>query len=176
LLRGGTRYGAPSVPSDEVMADCYELARTHWTGAGYEHYEISNFSRPGRRSRHNCKYWRREPYLGFGAGAHSFSGHTRWANPHDAAAYVRAAEAGRIAMEQLQPVSPTEALEEELFLGLRQLEGIRLGPLEDAYGVSLGGRFESLEASGWIERVGDLVRLVPARLSVSNEVFVELMR
>ena len=176
LLRGGTRYGSRFVPSDEVMADCYELARTRLGRAGYEHYEISNFSKPAWQSRHNCKYWRREPYLGFGAGAHSFSGEKRWANAHDAAAYVQSIAEGRIPAEQLEQVSPGQALEEELFLGLRRLEGIHLRQLEDAYGVSLGERFERLESSGWIERVGDVVRLAPERLSASNEVFVDLMR
>jgi oxygen-independent coproporphyrinogen-3 oxidase len=176
LLRGGTRYSAASVPSDEVMAGCYDLARARLRRAGYEHYEISNFAKPGLRSRHNCKYWRREPYLGFGAGAHSFSGEKRWANLHDAAGYVQSVAAGKIPVEQLEEVSTAQALEEELFLGLRQLEGIHLGSLENAYGVALRKRFESLELSGWVERDGDVVRLAPERLSVSNEVFVELMR
>jgi coproporphyrinogen III oxidase-like Fe-S oxidoreductase len=67
-------------------------------------------------------------------------------------------------------------LEEELFLGLRQLRGIDLGRIEREYGVKLGGRFDSLESAGLIEREGSLVRLAPHKISVSNEVFVELMR
>jgi coproporphyrinogen III oxidase-like Fe-S oxidoreductase len=67
-------------------------------------------------------------------------------------------------------------LEEELFLGLRQLDGIDLGRIEREYGVGLRTRFEPLESAGLVERDGETVRLAPARLSVSNEVFVELMR
>lgn len=83
LLAGGARYGAAQVPGDDAMADSYELACEQLRQAGYEHYEISNWALPGFRSRHNLKYWRREPYLGFGAGAHSFDGQWRWANAHD---------------------------------------------------------------------------------------------
>jgi len=176
ILQSGTRYSAGAVPSDDAMAEFYETACTFLGERGYRHYEISNWGKPGFESRHNLKYWRREEYLGFGAGAHSFSGTQRWANAHDAAAYVGAIEAGRLPIEQLEPVTPESALEEELFLGLRQLDGIDVGRIEKEYGVGLGERFKGLQASGLVERSGDVVRLAPARLSVSNEVFVELMR
>lgn len=176
ILRGGTRYSAGAVPSDEAMSESYDLAREQLAAAGYEHYEISNFAKPGFASKHNLKYWRREPYLGFGAGAHSFSGAQRWANAHDPAAYVQAIAAGRLPVEQVESVSPEQALEEELFLGLRQLDGIDLNDLERCYGTSLAGRFESLAASGLVKRQGSKVRLAPDRLSISNEVFVELLR
>ena len=94
--------------------------------AGYEHYEISNWALPGFRSRHNLKYWRREPYFGFGAGAHSFDGRGRWANAHDPTAYVAAIRAGhRLRNRAGEVVTRAQALEEEMFLGLRQLEGNR---------------------------------------------------
>jgi oxygen-independent coproporphyrinogen-3 oxidase len=122
------------------------------------------------------KYWRREAYLGFGAGAHSFSGTERWANAHDAADYVNAVMAGRLPVEQLEKLTPESALEEELFLGLRQLEGIDVARIERDYGVRLDSRFARLTSAGLIEREGSLVRLAPGRVSVSNEVFVELMK
>jgi oxygen-independent coproporphyrinogen-3 oxidase len=176
ILQSGTRYSAGAVPSDDAMAEFYEAACEFLGAAGYHHYEISNWGKPGFESRHNLKYWRREAYLGFGAGAHSFSGTQRWANVHDAAAYVAAMGAGRLPAEQIETVTREGALEEELFLGLRQLDGIDVGRIEREYGVGLGTRFEGLEAAGLVERRGDVVRLAPARLSVSNEVFVELMR
>lgn len=176
ILGGGNRYSAAAVPSDDQMADFYEHARSCLRSAGYEQYEISNFAKRGFASHHNRKYWRREPYLGFGAGAHSFSGLQRWANAHDAAAYVHAIAAGRTAVEQLENISAEQALEEELFLGLRQLEGIDLARLERLYGTSLQPRFAPLEAWGLIKRSGSVVRLAPQCLSVSNEAFVELMR
>jgi oxygen-independent coproporphyrinogen-3 oxidase len=176
LLAGGGRYSAGAVPSDDEMADFYETACVFLRELGYHHYEISNWAKPGFESRHNLKYWRREEYLGFGAGAHSFSGTQRWANAHDAAEYVAAITAGRLPTEQLEAVTRASALEEELFLGLRQLDGIDVGRIEREYGVSLATRFEGLESGGLIERDGEMVRLAPAKLSVSNEVFVELMK
>jgi putative oxygen-independent coproporphyrinogen III oxidase len=188
LLAGGRRYGAGAVPSEDEMAEFYEMAQAELRAAGYHHYEISNWAKPGFESRHNLKYWRREAYLGFGAGAHSFSGTERWANAHDAADYVNTvmgvaiegAQPGlavpRLPIEQREKLTAESALEEELFLGLRQLDGIDLAQIEREYGVSLGRRFEPLASAGLVERAGNVVRLAADRLSVSNEVFVELMR
>jgi oxygen-independent coproporphyrinogen III oxidase len=176
LLRGGTRYGAGDVPGDDEMAEFYDTACAVLAAAGYQHYEISNWGRPGFASRHNLKYWRREAYLGFGAGAHSFSGTERWANAHDAAGYVGALTAGRLPVEQVEKLTAESALEEELFLGLRQLEGIDIGRIEREYGVELASRFHRLASAGLIEREGSVVRLASGRVSVSNEVFVELIK
>jgi oxygen-independent coproporphyrinogen III oxidase len=176
LLQGGGRYSAGAVPSEDEMAEFYETAQEELRAAGYRHYEISNWAKPGFESKHNLKYWRREAYLGFGAGAHSFSGAERWANGHDPAAYVDALQGGRLPVEQHEKLTAQSALEEELFLGLRQLDGIDVGRIEREYGVTLAGRFDPLASAGFVERSGNIVRLAPGRLSVSNEVFVELMR
>jgi oxygen-independent coproporphyrinogen-3 oxidase len=176
ILQSGTRYSAGAVPGDDEMADFYETACSVLGERGYHHYEISNWAKPGFESKHNLKYWRREAYLGFGAGAHSFSGAQRWANAHDAAAYAEAITAGRLPAEQLKTVTQESALEEELFLGLRQLDGIDLGRIERDYGVDLGGRIAPLRKAGLLERDGDILRLAENKLSVSNEVFVGLMR
>src|SRR5882762_106923 len=176
LLQGGEKYNARSVPSEDDMAEFYEMAQQALGAAGYHHYEISNWAKPGYESKHNLKYWRREPYLGFGAGAHSFSGTERWANTHDAVAYVTALQGGRMPVEQHETLTAESALEEELFLGLRQLDGIDLARIERDYGVRLTARFDPLASAGLVQLEGSMVRLAPERLSVSNEVFVELMR
>jgi oxygen-independent coproporphyrinogen III oxidase len=176
LLKGGKRYSAGSVPSEDEMAEFYEHAQKSFAAAGYHHYEISNWAKPGFESRHNLKYWRRQPYLGFGAGAYSFSGVQRWANAHDAAGYVSALQNGDLPVEQLERITSEAALEEELFLGLRQLDGIDVSRIERDYAVTLAPRFDPLASVGLVERQGDFVRLSPSRLSVSNEVFVELLR
>jgi oxygen-independent coproporphyrinogen-3 oxidase len=176
LLLGGAKYSAGAVPSEDEMADYYEMAQGVLQAAGYHHYEISNWAKPGFEARHNLKYWRREPYLGFGAGAHSFSGTERWANAHDAADYVAAVQGGRLPVEQHEALTVESALEEELFLGLRQLDGIDLARIERDYGVRLTTRFDPLASAGLVEREGTVVRLAAKKLSVSNEVFVELMR
>ena len=175
VLQDGARYSAKALPSDDSMADYYEHGCRKLAAAGYEHYEISNWGLAGFESRHNLKYWRREPYFGFGAGAHSFNGSQRWANAHDPASYADVVHEGRFPIEQLEGVSPGQALEEELFLGLRQLKGIQLDALEAKYGAGLRTRVQDLVAQGLVEWDGPLLRLSPDRLTISNEVFVHLL-
>ncbi|HTB93301.1 MAG TPA: radical SAM family heme chaperone HemW [Candidatus Sulfotelmatobacter sp.] len=176
VLQSGSRYSAKDIPSEEAMAEFYELAQSELKSSGFVQYEISNWAKPGYESRHNLKYWRREPYLGFGAGAHSFSGTQRWANRHDAAAYVAAISEGKSAIESVDTLTPALALEEEFFLGLRQLSGIDLARIEREYGVSLGEKVGQLTSHGMVETRGDNMRLAADKLSVSSEIIVELLR
>ncbi len=175
VLRDGPRFSARELPSEDSMVEFYEIAQAQLSSAGYGQYEISNWAKPGYESRHNLKYWRREPYLGFGAGAHSFSGTQRWANIHDAASYVAAIAGGRVAEEGVERVTRGAALEEELFLGLRQLAGIDLRRIERDYAVTLQPKVDRLSLAGMLVREGDVVRIPPGKMSVSNEVFVELL-
>jgi len=185
-LAGGTRYSAPAIPPDDTQAEFYDSACTRLATAGYDHYEISNWALPGRRSRHNLKYWRREPYLGLGAGAHSFDGKTRWANVHDSAKYVAMIEQGITTREQIEPVTPDQALEEEFFLGLRQLDGVDLARIErdysslDANGArarfaAIQRQVESLRAQSLLDREGERLRLCPKHLTISSSILAELL-
>jgi oxygen-independent coproporphyrinogen III oxidase len=175
VLQSGERYSAKALPSDDSMANYYEHGCRQLAASGYGHYEISNWGLPGFESRHNLKYWRREPYFGFGAGAHSFNGSQRWANGHDPASYADSVLQGRFPVEQLESVTRSQALEEELFLGLRQLAGIDLEGIEAKYGAHLRPRVQDLLAQGLVEWDGPRLRLSPERLTVSNEVFVQLL-
>jgi oxygen-independent coproporphyrinogen-3 oxidase len=181
-LTGGSRYSAGEIPTGDAMAELYETACARLAAEGYDHYEISNWGLPGFPSHHNLKYWRREPYLGFGAGAHSFDGSARWANVHDPARYLACLERDTSAREQIEHLTPAQALDEEFFLGLRQLEGIDLARIVRDYDASLHDRIAALRnrisdlcSQGLVEMAGQRLRLIPARLTVSNEVFVELL-
>jgi oxygen-independent coproporphyrinogen III oxidase len=181
-LAGGSRYSAEAIPDDDTIADFYESARLRLDEAGYEHYEISNWGLPGRHSRHNLKYWRREPYYGFGAGAHSFDGMSRWANAHESSRYVACIEQGSSPREQFETITPPQALDEEFFLGLRLLEGIDFARIEGEWAAELPKRvaavrenIDRLQSLGFLEVEGSRVRLAPDRLTVSNEVFVQLL-
>jgi oxygen-independent coproporphyrinogen-3 oxidase len=181
-LGGGARYSAAAIPSDDDQAEFYESGCVRLAAEGYEHYEISNWALPGRCSRHNLKYWRREPYLGFGAGAHSFDGTTRWANIHESMRYADLIGKGIPTREQTEAVTPAQALDEEIFLGLRQLEGIDLAEIAARSNGEFAARakplregIERLREQGLVETDGTRVRLAPNRLAVSNEVFVELL-
>ncbi len=175
LLSGGSRYAAASVPDEDLIADWFDHACARLAAVGYEHYEISNWALPGCRALHNSKYWRRVPYLGFGAGAHSFNGVERWANAHDPAAYSAALAAGRIPVEQRSRVTRDQALEEEIFLGLRLLDGIDLSRIESEYGVTFRERLPRLLDARSVEIDGSTLRIAPGRLAVSNEVIAELL-
>ena len=185
-LAGGTRYSAPAIPPDDTQAEFYDAACTRLATAGYDHYEISNWALPGRRSGHNLKYWRREPYLGLGAGAHSFDGKARWANAHDSAQYVSMIEQGISPREQIELVTPEQALEEEFFLGLRQLDGIDLARIERDYSslkangararfAAIHRQIDSLHAQSLLDREGQRLRLSPKHLTISSSILAELL-
>jgi oxygen-independent coproporphyrinogen-3 oxidase len=159
LLVLGSRYGASDVPAEDAIADFYETAVERLAGLGLERYEISNFARPGFESRHNLKYWKREPYLGFGADAHSFDGTLRWQNPEAAADYV----AAPAAVEHVA----ADPLSESFFLGLRLQEGIVSSGFPDV--------IEKFVHHGLLERAGGRVRLTPRGVLLSNEVFAEFV-
>ena len=160
LLVLGSRYGAGDVPGEDAIADFYETAVERLARLGIERYEISNFARAGFESRHNLKYWKREPYLGFGADAHSFDGTMRWQNPESAADYVAAP--GAIEQVAAEPVS------ESFFLGLRLREGIASGGFADVV--------DRFVQDGLLERAGGRVRLTSRGVLLSNEVFAEFIQ
>jgi oxygen-independent coproporphyrinogen-3 oxidase len=95
---------------------------------------------------------------------------------HDAAAYVAAISSGKGASQSIESVTDELALEEELFLGLRQLAGIDLARLKRQYGVNLEEKIMRLASNGMVERQGDMLRLAADKLAISNEVIVELLR
>jgi oxygen-independent coproporphyrinogen-3 oxidase len=161
MLLGGVKYGAGDVPSDDQIADFYEMAVKRLAESGLARYEISNFALPGFESRHNLKYWRREPYLGFGADAHSFDRNWRWQNAESAAEFVE--RAGLISRER------ADSAGERFFLGLRLSEGIEGGwsPFEDA--------IEKFLKDGLLESDGRRLRLSPRGVMLSNEVFAEFV-
>ena len=162
LLILGQRYGAGSVPPDDAIAGFYETAVERLAAIGLNRYEISNFAREGFESRHNLKYWLREPYLGFGADAHSFDGESRWPNPESASDYVEQRDA---APEKL----PAEPIAERFFLGLRLTEGIQ-GPF-DPFAATI----HKFINDGLLEQSGDRVRLTSRGVMLSNEVFQEFV-
>lgn len=169
ILLGGKRYGAMDVPSEDRIADFYEMAVERLAGHGIERYEISNFARAGAESRHNLKYWKREPYVGFGADAHSFDGVRRWQNVESAQDYVGRSEGGEsVRCEESMP----DAGEEKFFVGLRLAKGVRA---DDADWRRFGKAFEQLLAAGVLERVNGNLRLTPRGVMVSNEVFQEFV-
>ena len=127
-------------PDEDVEAMYLEALAT-LDAAGYEQYEISNVARPGRRSRHNLKYWTDEEWLGFGCGAHSTRGGIRWKQVTSAGEYVARVNAKADLVVERRVLTPTEQLEEALFTGLRLADGLDLAAIEARYGVDVWGRY-----------------------------------
>jgi len=163
-LHGGDRYGADELPDDGATADLYSSAVERLAQLGYRRYEISNFARPGFESRHNLKYWRLEPYVGFGAGAHSFDGKKRWSNAEDLTTYMLG-KGRRKAID-------ADLSEERFFIGLRLLDGIE--PSEAEW-TRFAAPVKKWVAAGMLERSGNNLRLSNDAVLLSNEIFQDFL-
>ena len=176
LMAGGTRYHAHFVPDEELTADMYEMACERLNAAGVRQYEISNFARDGHQSRHNLKYWTRQPYLGFGVDAHSMLKYSagggeavRFSATDSLEEYVAGVPL------RVAPVSGQAALEETFFLGLRLTNGVHLKKVMADFGESVVQTFSDAISEcvqlGLLEREGEVIRLTPRGRLLSNEVF-----
>ena len=169
LLNHGTRFGASDAPTEELTVEMYESAVDALARMGLQRYEISNFALPGHESLHNLKYWKLEPYAGFGADAHSFDGKLRRQNAEDIRDYVDRVRKG------LSPVteeSEASQVEERFFVGLRLSEGIR--PREEEW-LRFDEPIRRFLESGLLQRNGDTLRLTRQGILLSNEVFQEFV-
>jgi oxygen-independent coproporphyrinogen-3 oxidase len=161
LRVGGSRYGAGHAPSEDLTVEFYENAVDRLAALGLERYEISNFAVPGHESVHNTKYWRRAPYLGFGADAHSFLDEQRWQNVESVEQYVNA-DVPR------ESETPAVVAEERFFVGLRLMEGVELNAEDE---VRHGASITRFVEAGLLERDGTRIRLTRRGILLSNEVF-----
>jgi oxygen-independent coproporphyrinogen III oxidase len=162
-LLGGVRYGAADVPSDDQTADFYEFAVERLAALGIPRYEISNFARPGRESRHNLKYWTLEPYVGFGADAHSFDNLLRRQNPESLDDYLAGTPSAA------EPGNPEH---ERFFVGLRLSAGIR--PSRDEW-ERFAQPIRRFVDQGLLENAAGMLRLTNRGVMLSNEVFQEFL-
>lgn len=119
-------------PDPDVQAEMFEIACRVLGDDGYHHYEISNWARPGYECRHNLGYWERRPYVGLGAGAHSYRDATRWWNTRPPETYLSQVEAGSLPVGGSETLEPSDAYLEEVFLKLRILEGVPASWFEPA--------------------------------------------
>jgi len=167
------RAGWSQSPEDDA-ADMYEWAMQRLAHAGYEPYEISNVARPGRRARHNVKYWSDGQWLAYGPGAHASRDGIRWRNVSGAAEYAAAVVAGRDVRAEVQRLSPEERTAEALFMGLRVREGVDVMRLSERYGVDVVARYREALAqhvqAGLIELGESRWRLTDRGRLMSNVV------
>lgn len=166
------RSGRQPPPDEDLAAGMYEMMVEKTASAGYVQYEISNFARAERESRHNSKYWLLDPVYAFGVSAHSFDGAHRYANERDTAAYVNLIEKLGSAEDFREE---TIVASEFVFLGLRMGEGVDLADYERRFGIDLSRKYAAdlgrLEEAGLIETAGEKLRLTRKGMLYSNEVF-----
>ena len=166
-------------PDEDLAAEMYSTMIGNLCGAGYEHYEISNFCLPGFESRHNSKYWTGSPYYGFGNSAHSFDGaQRRWANERDAAKYIDLIDRGVLPIVERTELKDEDARSEAIFLGLRMMRGIDLQNYRMRFAKDLreqyNGELDRLQEAGLIEINEQTLKLTTRGALLSNEVFATL--
>ncbi len=162
--------------ADEELSLCmYEHLIDSTRAAGFTHYEISNFCRPGRHSQHNSAYWHGVPYLGFGPGAHSYDGmRTRRWNLSDLKGYVQAA--GSMPPHQSEVLTDDELYDETVMTRLRTSEGLSLDLLTAAYRAYCMAQAEPHLRAGRLEQAGSTIRLTRQGIFTSNDIISDLMK
>jgi oxygen-independent coproporphyrinogen-3 oxidase len=175
--------GMLSLPEEDDAVRMFELSAEILCCRGFEHYEISNFARPGFRSRHNSGYWKRVPCLGFGAGAHSFYPEPaygmRCATTERVGDYLAALQEGEFPHREQRILDRREAMAERLFLGLRMSDGVDLQAFAAEFGVSFhevfGEACADIFKAGLLEIRDGFLRLSRNGLLLSNQVFVRFL-
>ena len=140
------RRGKLPLPKEELEAEMFEYIIEELEKAGFEHYEISNFSKPGFESRHNLVYWDNAEYYGLGAGASGYVDGIRYKNHGPIRHYLEAVEAGKARITE-EHLALEEKMEEELFLGLRKKTGVSKARFEEKFGISFDQRYGQVVAS-----------------------------
>lgn len=170
------------MPDDDLSADMFELADDLLTAAGYEHYEIANYARPGFRSRHNSGYWHREGCLGLGVGAHSFlreGNGVRFSNVTSLSQYQGALNTGHLPRLDDQRLSREEAMAEYMFLGLRMADGVSLDAFAREFGRPCRGVYgpviDELAGIDLLECQETGLRLTRRGMLLSNQVFSKFL-
>jgi oxygen-independent coproporphyrinogen III oxidase len=168
------------IPGDEdLCADMYEYADERLQAEGYENYEISNWALPGHQSRHNLTYWQNLPYIGMGAGAHSFFGGRRFSNVLDPQEYIRLLKKQHRPEAECESIDRIREMSETAFLGLRTAQGLHLPTFAERFAESftqfVGSRLRQVEEAGLLEHDHDWIRLSKRGRLLGNEVFLRIL-
>lgn len=165
--------------SEKLDREMYHWAVDYLAEIGYEQYEISNFAKKGRQSRHNRIYWQAEEYLGMGLGSHSYMEGTRFHNTYDLQAYIKAKGDASLLKEEVEIITETDALAEFMFLGLRLTEGVSFDRFRARFGRELyeiyGTQVRELVEAGLLVEDAKGIRLTRRGIDVSNVVFEKFL-
>ena len=167
------RRGKLPLPKEELEAEMFEYIISELEKAGFEHYEISNFSQPGFESRHNLMYWDNAEYYGIGAGASGYIDGIRYKNHGPIRHYLKAVEDGNARINE-EHLTQREQMEEEMFLGLRKKSGVSMERFEEKFGQSFqelyGDIIKDLIQQGLMQVDGDHVRMTKRGLFLGDTV------
>lgn len=166
--------GRVALPSEDEIADMMDLTMKFLPAAGYEQYEISNYSRPGYQCRHNLHYWSAGDYLGLGAGAVSTVGFNRWTNTEGIEAYLESVGSASGPLREGETLTPRQQMAEAVMLGLRLREGVDASAFARRFNISLedllGEAIRPLIQDGWLVEADGGLRLTMRSVPVSNEI------
>jgi putative oxygen-independent coproporphyrinogen III oxidase len=167
------------LPTEDEEFEMYQCIRSFMREKGYIQYEVSNFAKPGRESRHNTTYWLNEEYYGLGTGAHGYVGSTRYANVTGVRAYIDQIRQGHLPVKESYQVSPEEDMENFMILGLRLLKGVKRSRFDRRYGCRPEEVFDTvlrnLQSQKFIKMEGDWISLTEKGLLFGNEVFASFL-
>ena len=167
------RRGKLPLPKEDLEAEMFEYIIAELEKAGFEHYEISNFSKPGFESRHNLMYWDNAEYYGIGAGASGYVDGVRYKNHGPIRHYLQAVEAGNARVQE-EMLTLKEKMEEEMFLGLRKKSGVSKKRFEEKFGISFedqyGAVVSELTEQGLLVPDRDIVRMTKQGLFLGDTV------
>lgn len=172
--------GKLPLPGEDMETEMFTMLIEQMERKGRKRYEISNFATPGHESIHNLIYWENATYAGVGAGAHGYVDGTRYSNIGPIAKYMEKTALGERPVQQTHVVTAIEAMEEEMFLGLRKSNGVSISLFQEKFGRSLeevyGETLHSLIKDGLVERLDDAVKLTHRGVYRGNDVFQQFLK
>ncbi|HEL1204790.1 TPA: oxygen-independent coproporphyrinogen III oxidase [Streptococcus equi subsp. zooepidemicus] len=167
------RRGKLQLPTEDLEAEMFEYIISEMEASGFEHYEISNFTKPGFESRHNLMYWNNDEYFGCGAGASGYLDGIRYRNRVPIQHYLKAVADGNARLSE-EVLTKEEMMEEELFLGLRKKSGVSVSRFQEKFGLSFESRYgpvvRELQNQGLLVEDKDFVRMTKKGLFLGDSV------
>lgn len=171
--------GRIQLPGDELEREMFELAREILTAAGYDHYEIANFARPGFRSKHNLNYWANGPYIGLGAGAWSYWQGARYGNETCLTTYGKLVRSGIKPIAECDRIDRRTQMAEAIILGTRLIGGMPISWFIESFGerpeAVFASQLTACAAQGWLEITPERIRLTDEGLLLANNVWQALL-
>lgn len=167
------RRGKLNLPTEDLEADMFDYIIAKLESHGFEHYEISNFTKPGRESRHNLMYWDNAEYYGVGAGASGYVDGVRYRNRGPIQHYLKGVAQGNPRLEE-EVLTKQEMMEEEFFLGLRKKEGVSISRFEEKFAENFSNRYgdivEKLTRDGLVQMTDGRLRMTKKGLFLGDTV------